>query len=144
MRIKIKADAGVIYYRECYRHASPQCGMLHRPEFVKMLEQVQGAWLTVETKHLFKDQFNTAPVEGVSESGLRIMENCVEEVEDDERIGKVRCNYCGHRQEGRTNDVCNHCITTGYMEDICPVRRKKKHRNRGYDHLGKVTPIETD
>ena len=83
MRIKLDDNAASNYVTRCYRNASPSCGMLHNPEFSAMLEKVQGKWLEVETDYLFEDQFNTAPIPGVSELGLRVMAEDVAEIEND-------------------------------------------------------------
>lgn len=88
MQIKLFKEAAANYVRRCYRHAHPSCGMLHRPEWADMLRKVEGKWLEVETEYLFADQFNTAPIQGVSESGMRIMGEDVEEVRGDVRPGR--------------------------------------------------------
>lgn len=80
-----------------------------------MLEAVQGKWIEVETKHLFSDQFNTVPIPGVSELGMRIMMESVEEIEDDVRIGMKKCYYCG---EQTRDDKCNKCKTAEYLEKL--------------------------
>jgi hypothetical protein len=88
MRIKLYKDAAAQYVRRCYKHASPQAYGLHNEEFYNMLKKVQDTWLEVEIDYLFSDQFNTAPIPGVSESGMRIMAESVEEIEGDIRPGR--------------------------------------------------------
>ena len=88
MKIKINENAAANYLARCYRGANPRCGMLHRPEWMQMLEKVQGQWLEVETQWLFDTQFNTAPIPGVSENGMRIMIEDVSEIVDDVRPGR--------------------------------------------------------
>lgn len=95
MQIVIKKDAASIYVRSCYRGARPDCPMLHRPEFAEMLEKIQGQTLEVETKYLFRDQFNTAPIPGVSDLGLRVMAGWVDKVIDDVRPGKIKSQWDG-------------------------------------------------
>lgn len=85
MRIKLFSNAARNYVHRCYRHAHPSCGMLHNPEWENMLKAVEGKWLDVETDWLFKNQFNTAPIPGVSELGMRVMAEDVEEIEGDVR-----------------------------------------------------------
>lgn len=86
-----------------------------------VLAAIAGETLVVETKHLFKDQFNTAGMhdEEVSRligkigqvsddlrkrvrdalaQGLRIMESDVVKVINDVRPAYMRCNYCGLTQ----------------------------------------------
>jgi hypothetical protein len=93
MQIKIKKDASKLYWKQLnktYRGAAvpPREAI----EYGRMLEKVNGMTLEVETKYLFKDQFNTAPIPGVTELGLRVMEEYVEEVIDDERKKHARTN----------------------------------------------------
>lgn len=84
------------------------------------LKQIEGKTLDVETDCLFQDQYNTAPVPGVSEHGLRIFDYAVERVIDDARCDKMRCNWCG-----KTNDkgeVCPSCGKKEYLEYFVPWR----------------------
>lgn len=87
MQIKLYPTAASDYVKSCYRHARPDCGMLHKPEWEEMLKKVEGQWLEIETDWLFADQFNTAPIQGVSTLGMRIMASSVEEIRDDIRPG---------------------------------------------------------
>ena len=72
------------------------------------LKLVDGFELEVETEHLFTDQFNTSPIEGVSELGMRILHGAVAEVIDDERPGKMKCGYCGKHQA--IDEDCMNCV----------------------------------
>lgn len=103
MRIKLKANASGFYRSKAYQHGH------FREEYYQMLKAVDGMILEVETEHLFKDQFNTPPIEGVTKLGLRIMHDIVDEVIDDERIYMMRCQYCGQCQDTLlkcANDEC--------------------------------------
>lgn len=113
MKIKIKKDAKAIYIREQTKHLPPSAPGNINWDWARMLEQVQGMTLEVETEYLFKDQFNTGPIPGVSEHGMRIMESVVEEVIDDERPGKARCQWCG--KTSMTTDKCSHCVKEDYL-----------------------------
>lgn len=115
MRIKVKKTAASDYIRRTYKGMRADCGMLHRPEWVKMLEAVQGKWIEVETNYLFQDQFNTVPIPGVSELGMRIMMESVEEIEDDVRIGLMKCGWCGKHTK---NDKCDKCGKAEYLEKL--------------------------
>jgi hypothetical protein len=42
------------------------------------LEAVEGQEIEIETKFLFLNQFNTAPIPGVSDNGLRLMATSLE------------------------------------------------------------------
>lgn len=110
MKIRIREDASRIYARRFKDR------MIPNHEWLDKLQQIEGKVLEVETKYLFKDQYNTAPIPGVSDNGLRVMEESVTEVIDDERPGKVRCNWCG--KIGTNNGVlfCEHCKKSGYLE----------------------------
>jgi len=107
MRVHVNPNAARNYVRRCYRHAHPACGMLHSIEFMQMLEQVQGQWLEVETKFLFADQFNTGPIPGVSESGLRLMIGDVDAIENDVRPGRQRCQWRG--AQSPVGGPCSKC-----------------------------------
>jgi hypothetical protein len=72
--------------------------------------------IEVETRFLWDDQFNTAPIEGISESGLRILdfegeESIIEEVIGDVRPFRHKCAICNHymRIEDATMNKCWWC-----------------------------------
>jgi len=44
----------------------------NNPEWEKVLEQIQGTWVEIETDHLFSWQFNSRRLPGVSEIGIRV------------------------------------------------------------------------
>jgi hypothetical protein len=115
MKIKIKDNASKIYWNNMnttYRGAAvPPKSMMN---FGNMLEKINGMTIEVDTKYLFEDQFNTVPIPGVSELGMRIMEEYVEKVIDDERPGKARCNWCGNTS--KSTMVCNKCYKSEYLE----------------------------
>lgn len=69
-------------------------------DYRKLIQAVAGQWLEVETKYLFNNQYNTKPTADQLKidpkcSGLRIHDVDVEKIENDARIGKAKCNYCG-------------------------------------------------
>jgi len=109
MKILIKKTAASDYARQFRGSRIPNW------DWYNKLKAVEGKTLEVETKHLFKDQFNTPPIPGVSELGLRIMEDSVERVIDDERPGKVRCNWCGANCSADELE-CPNCRNSGYLE----------------------------
>ena len=120
MKIRVRQNAAAAYVHRCYRHAHPACGMLHRPEFAEMLRKLEGQWLEVETKHLFSDQFNTAPIPGVSDQGLRLMVQDIDAIEGDVRDGVIKCNWCGgydHDHDG----ACDGCGKSEYLEPLRPI-----------------------
>lgn len=93
MRIKICNDISK-KYQTCYQ---------------EQLQKVEGRWVDVDTTYLFTTQFNTLPISGVSESGLRIYLVDVAKIENDERIGRSRCGYCG--LWATTGDQCASCTS---------------------------------
>ena len=103
MKIKIKENASELYANKYQGKLEG----LFNIEWFRVLKKIEGMVLEVDTKYLFKDQYNTVPVEGVSDAGLRIMDDYVECVIDDERQGKARCLYCGKTVE--LDDKCNIC-----------------------------------
>ena len=109
MKIRIRGNAADLYANyqvHTYKSAVNW-------DWYNKLEQVQGTTIEVETRFLFQDQFNTPPIDGVSESGLRIMAQSVEEVIDDVRPGKMRCQWDGEVSD--IADTCPHCGKDEYL-----------------------------
>lgn len=83
MHIKIKNDAAQAYSdrnwfgKGANRRRNPQFSL----EWMKTLEAIQDTWINVELKYLFKNQYNTVPIEGVSDKGLRIHDDDVAEID---------------------------------------------------------------
>lgn len=104
MKIKIKDNVETLYYKNT---TSPNY------HYAEMLSMVEGQTLDVDTEYLFVDQYNTLPIPGVSTNGMRIFDVYVEEVIDDERPGKARCEWCGKT----SNNVksCTHCNKSDYL-----------------------------
>ena len=88
MRIHIKKNAVSL----CRTSAS---FMPYSQEWLNKIEAIQGHWIPVETDYLFNAQFNTGPIEGVTDNGLRITANSVDAIENDIRPFKTRCDWCG-------------------------------------------------
>ena len=76
-------------------------------------------WLEVETEHLFSDQFNTAPIQNVSENGVRIMIEDVVEIKDDVRDGVVKCQWC-YGYDKDNDGACDKCGKTEYLKPLNP------------------------
>lgn len=85
-----------------------------KPDRWNHLKAVSGMLLTVETDFLFGDQFNTAPVPGISESGFRVMIADVSEIIGDIRPNYMRCNWCG--KISHKGIACLHCLKSEYLE----------------------------
>ena len=111
MEIRIKGNAHELYA------AIVSCGRSFNDEWYKKLKAIAGMTLVVETEYLFKDQFNTAPVEGVSEIGMRVHAESVDRVFNDEREWMLKCNYCGQMVEVNTTTSrrCPHCTEGDYL-----------------------------
>ncbi|MFH1226852.1 MAG: hypothetical protein V1701_02975 [Planctomycetota bacterium] len=85
-------------------------------DFYGMLLAIAGRKIKVETDYLFADQFNTVPIRGISDSGLRVHENYVAQVIDDERHGKMRCGWCG--KTSAKSAYCPYCKKYEYLQDL--------------------------
>ena len=117
MQLKIKKDAGNIFIQNHHPQIAYGGGL--SPEarrFGDMITAVQGMTLKVETKYLWDNQFNTAPIEGISKNGLRILDfkgekSIIEEIIDDARLGIAKCGSCGNylRKGNLIGDPCWWC-----------------------------------
>lgn len=102
MKLKIKEDAGTIFLRNHYKGMRPDyCAPATIRDFADKITAIQGMTIDVETQYLWDDQFNTAPIEGISETGLRILDfkgerSIIEEIIDDARPGREKCIICGN------------------------------------------------
>ena len=83
-----------------------------------VLRDVSGMTLDVETEHLFSDQYNTAPIPGVDNDGIRVMDWMVDYIIDDARPGKMRCGWCGRTQV--IASACSHCGNDGVFKRGTP------------------------
>jgi len=102
MQLKIKEDAGNIFFKNHYKDRHPEhCMPAVTREYANMITAIQGMTIEVETEYLWDDQFNTVPIEGVSDNGLRILDfkgelSIIEEIIDDARPIRAKCENCGH------------------------------------------------
>lgn len=79
MKVLIKSTAGNDYSRDDYNTT---------------LKQIRGQWVEVDTKYLFKNQYN------LSDYAIRVYDKDIEAVQDDARKGLVKCGYCGAQFHG--------------------------------------------
>lgn len=77
------------------------------------MKEIAGQWVEVETEYLFDNQYNITTPSGI---GLRIMQEYVMDVQDDARIGKGRCSYCGKVSEWQGIELCSKCGHYGYFK----------------------------
>lgn len=109
----------------------------HGPVFSPVYNSVQkldGAEVTLKTKHLFGNQWNTAPAAGVSDKGLRVFDWALESVHQQPHIRRghylvqtdemreirrntVACGYCGHQEAAQRGSVfCDRCLDSEYLK----------------------------
>lgn len=128
MYIIIKKDAAECYRNE-YRTKSGKVNSSFNYQWYLVLKKIEGMKIEVDTKYLFKNQFiifNTIPIKGISNIGLRIMDYCVEKVINDKKVNKVSCRLCGNVQEkfiiqdiiNNENKKCLKCNKIGYLYNI--------------------------
>jgi len=117
MKLKIKQDAGTIFVKNYYRGKKLDAFMPSMTrKFADQITALQGMEIIVETKFLWDDQFNTAPIPGISEYGMRITdlerdESIIEEIIDDVRPNRQKCPECRHylREMGENEGTCYWC-----------------------------------
>jgi hypothetical protein len=97
--------------------------------------KMDGAVLTLETAHLFSDQWNTAPIEGVSEMGMRVFDwaqdypidfskkvkrgHWLEQTEEMREIRQntLTCGYCGKYEPAASGKkFCGKCLENEYLK----------------------------
>ncbi len=104
--------------------------------------KLNGLTLELETKHLFNNQWNTAPIPNVSEKGLRVFDWAQDAGGSDRgqewgagshikkghwleqtpeikalRDNRMACGYCGHQEQAQKGNVfCPNCIDSEYLE----------------------------
>lgn len=114
MKVKVKKNAKDFY------HPWPTWNQ----EWVDNIIQISGEEIEVETEFLFADQFNTVPIPGVSNIGLRLMADYIEEVIDDERVGKQKCEHCSH-VSSRSEKACPECGRKEWLKVFVGSKKSK-------------------
>lgn len=102
-------------------------------DFVK---DIDGQSIELETEHLFDNQWNTAPIAGKSDKGLRVFDwakdypinfskhikkghylELTDEMKEARRNRK-KCGYCGRQEEAQRGTVfCEACRDSEYLEE---------------------------
>lgn len=99
---------------------------------------LDGVTLTLETAHLFNNQWNTAPIPDVSEKGLRVFDwaqdapaafpshqtyykrgHWLEQTEEmrDARHNTAGCGYCGKQEPVSAGyKYCPHCLDSAFLK----------------------------
>jgi len=111
MRIKIKQDALSIYVRD---HTDYNGDYHGHDWWESFLKQVSGKELKVDQENLFKHEFDVLPISGVSDATIRILDDYVDMIIDDQRIGKARCELCN--SVSLDTQVCSHCGRSDYLD----------------------------
>ncbi|PHE70528.1 hypothetical protein [Bacillus wiedmannii] len=111
MKIRVKENIVQLYIEE---HTDWQGEYLGEDYWEETLSKIAGKIVDVDTEMLFKNEFNTLPIPGVSEEGIRILEEYVDEVIDDIRHGKARCDLCN--SVSNSTKVCTNCGKSDYLE----------------------------
>lgn len=129
---------------ECWARASNEPGAM---EFRECLRALDGREVELEIKHLFDNQWNTAPIKGLSDNGLRVFDwqdasfpdvrhvrqvQWLEQTEEMKvlREGRVACGYCGHQHDAPEGGFCDRCLDSPYLkEDGLHLLRLRKIAN---------------
>ncbi|PHA62837.1 hypothetical protein [Bacillus wiedmannii] len=111
MKIRLKENIVQLYIEE---HTDWQGNYFGEDHWEIVLGKIAGKTVEVDTEMLFKHEFNTMPIPGVSEEGIRVLEDYVDEVIDDIRHGKARCDLCNSISD--STEVCTHCGKSDYLE----------------------------
>jgi hypothetical protein len=100
-----------------------------------LVESLDGQTIQLETEHLFNNQWNTAPIAGVSDKGLRVFDwasdaglrnknirqgHYLEQTDEmrELRRNTMCCNYCGKQEPAAKGNVfCPHCIGSEYLTE---------------------------
>jgi hypothetical protein len=111
MQIKIVKNAGDMYINDNTDYEGNYHG---NPEWEEILFKISGKLVEVNEEELFKHEFNTLPIPDISEEGIRIPEEYVEEIIGDVREGKARCDFCN--EVSNSDEVCTNCGRSDYLE----------------------------
>jgi hypothetical protein len=96
------------------------------------MAKLDGATIELETDHLFDNQWNTAPIPGISDSGLRVFDWRINRYPNKniidghwlEQTAKMisardhthKCGYCGKQEPDSAGFVfCPHCLDSEYL-----------------------------
>lgn len=117
----------------CFDTYAPESYDKNYAKHQEAIADVAGKSVALETAFLFDNQWNTAPIPGVSDSGLRLMDWAetifrnrsiksgywLEQTDAMLAIRRdtLKCGYCG-KQEPATSGLkfCPHCIDSEYLK----------------------------
>ena len=123
LALQAKLDDG----RDCFEALAMNQGN------ARLVDPVDGQLVELETKHLFANQWNTAPIEGVSETGLRVFDWALDiwpnksfksghylEITPEMkaiRENTLKCGYCGVQHPRETDlTFCDRCLGSEYLK----------------------------
>lgn len=125
----LKAKLAAVLPRRMVSHGG-------KPHYL-VLPKYNSMPIELETKFLFDNQWNTAPVEGVSEQGLRVFDwaqdtewttggahikqgHYLDQTPDmaEVRRNTHKCGYCGAHEPAQKGYVfCPHCLDSEYLKE---------------------------
>ncbi len=99
-------------------------------------KELNGKVITLETEHLFNNQWNTAPIPGITDTGLRVFDWAQDYMLDgmnkrckkghwltqtaemkEARNNTAACGYCGKQEPAQKGYVfCPHCLDSVYLK----------------------------
>jgi hypothetical protein len=100
-----------------------------------LVRDIDGREIELETEHLFNDQWNTAPIEGITEQGYRVFDwaqdypidfskhikkgHYLDQTEEmrEARRSTDACGYCGKQEPRGLYAFCPHCIGNVYLKE---------------------------
>lgn len=102
-------------------------------DFMAKIKAISGQPINIDTAHLFAGQWNTAPIPGLTESGLRVFpwseigwpnkwikEGYTVKVTDEMRAAldnTDECGYCGAQEPAQKGLIfCPHCLGSEYLK----------------------------
>ena len=91
------------------------CHNNYSDSYASIMERLSGKIVDVDIKYLFKNSFNIIDSENPDKI-IDLQEYLVEEVIDDIRYLKMKCNYCGFIQD--KNEICSKCKKTNFLEKL--------------------------
>lgn len=127
----------------------------------KPLEQLDDKELTLETDCLFENQWNTAPIEGINDKGLRVFDWAEDYPIDfpknikrgyyleqtpamvSIRENTVKCRYCGKQEPAQKYVFCPHCINSPYLT-LDTIHLTRMMRVSDTSDCPKLTDAEKD
>lgn len=108
MKIKIRKDVKDLYLLDNTGNID------NNWEFI--FNKLAGKVVEVDTTFLFKYEYNIKPIKGLTKEPIRIFDNYVEKIIDDERIDKAYCNLC--ECFSKSFIICDKCGKHDYLEII--------------------------